>query len=701
MNYRSINQMNEVLRSKFRCVIREEVDLIVGVPRSGLMPAVILSELANVPMISSTELIARNGRGELSWTPRLYQGRTVQKIEDCKHIVVIDDSCSTGATINTIVPQIKATLPKAKAIEFGCVYATNAATSVVDFYFELVNLPRVFEWNIMNHGIISASCFDMDGVLCMDPTPEQNDDGEKYIDFILSATPLFIPKYEIGAIVTSRLEKYRKETEKWLEQNGVRYKNLIMLDLPSKEARIALGAHGKFKANVYNQIAGAQLFVESEPKQAKYINEVTNKPVYCTSDNSFYDDDKSFERYLQVKSICDEKLVIIDELLNSIAELQQFLLENEDNQDDNWNMLTTQMVKEIVNEVKLCGINDLKGNALEGYLGLSGDAVEISPLDVEPGLAYVCLLEMMRKRVCEVSGLVTDRAWREEKARELSLLSNEIYGNSKLYNEFPEEVEYIRKRRKLELYPYDYRDEYELIDVVVHEDIDSKLYYVLYNDKKLYFPMNRTKEDVIAEYRRLLVEQDRRCSHSYFSDTCDVIDGSIFIDVGGAEGIVSLSVIDKVKCIYIFESDSDWISALEKTFEPWKDKVHIIAKYAGAITGRDTISVDDLLVGEVGKNVFIKMDVEGMEKDVLLGAQSTIVNNNCLIAAACYHYQDEEKELKEFFNAYNYQCETNDSWMLFFYGKLTLDNGRYQRMEYPYFRHAILRAIPNRNNIIF
>ena len=47
---------------------------------------------------------------------------------------------------------------------------------------------------------------DIDGVLCADPTPEENDDGEKYRHFLLNAPPLFIPKVTIGTLVTSRLE---------------------------------------------------------------------------------------------------------------------------------------------------------------------------------------------------------------------------------------------------------------------------------------------------------------------------------------------------------------------------------------------------------------------------------------------------------------------------------------------------------------
>ena len=35
----------------------------------------------------------------------------------------------------------------------------------------------------LNHTTLEKACFDIDGVLCVDPADEQNDDGENYTDF--------------------------------------------------------------------------------------------------------------------------------------------------------------------------------------------------------------------------------------------------------------------------------------------------------------------------------------------------------------------------------------------------------------------------------------------------------------------------------------------------------------------------------------
>ncbi|MDR1591400.1 MAG: FkbM family methyltransferase [Prevotellaceae bacterium] len=152
----------------------------------------------------------------------------------------------------------------------------------------------MFQWNYMNHGYIEQSCFDIDGVLCVDPTEEENDDGDKYRRFILNAKPLYIPHYNIYALVTSRLEKYRKETEEWLKKNNVQYKHLYMLDLSSKEERIRLNAHAKFKAEIYRRLDDTVLFYESNLSQAHEIAKITQKAVFCVETDELIKNYRNF-----------------------------------------------------------------------------------------------------------------------------------------------------------------------------------------------------------------------------------------------------------------------------------------------------------------------------------------------------------------------------------------------------------------------
>jgi uncharacterized HAD superfamily protein len=135
----------------------------------------------------------------------------------------------------------------------------------------------------------------------VDPTDEQNDDGEKYINFILNAQPLWLPKFSIGALVTSRLEKYRSYTEKCLSDHNIQYQNLIMLNLPNKEARMRQNAHAPFKAEIFSKVKDSILFIESDPSQAEYIAKATGKAVYCVSNNQFYNEENSVDVFLSKK----------------------------------------------------------------------------------------------------------------------------------------------------------------------------------------------------------------------------------------------------------------------------------------------------------------------------------------------------------------------------------------------------------------
>ena len=77
---------------------------------------------------------------------------------------------------------------------------------MVDIYFEICHMPRVFEWNYMHSWVLQYCCVDIDGVLCEDPSFFENDDGKRYRKFLLHAQPKLVPTKKIGYIVTARLE---------------------------------------------------------------------------------------------------------------------------------------------------------------------------------------------------------------------------------------------------------------------------------------------------------------------------------------------------------------------------------------------------------------------------------------------------------------------------------------------------------------
>lgn len=255
-----------------------DADLIVGIPRSGMIPAYTIALFMNKKCCSLDEFLSGC---EISNGSRPLAGTQIRKV------LVVDDSCFNGRAIGKAKERLA---PLAGKYEFvyAAVYGRTESLAKVDYCLEIVNGKRVWQWNYLNHSIAQAACFDMDGVLCVDPTPEENDDGPKYLNFIKNAAPLYIPTYKIRAVVTSRLEKYREATEAWLREHGIEYDELVMLDMATAEERRQANCHAKFKAEEYAKRADATLFVESQENQAKEIAFLTGKEVLCVSTDELY-----------------------------------------------------------------------------------------------------------------------------------------------------------------------------------------------------------------------------------------------------------------------------------------------------------------------------------------------------------------------------------------------------------------------------
>lgn len=286
MNFRSYSDLERCIARQLHQIPRD-VDLIVGIPRSGWVAAVPLALHLNVPLTDPEGLVA----GRLLSTGRRLEHRDyADYIANARRILVVDDSLCMGSQIKK-TRNFLAGYSFSEKLQFMAVYvaSSQSANEFVDLWLEECPMPRMFGWNVMHHSSLIDACVDIDGVLCVDPTEEENDDGEKYLSFILNAKPLYLPSVPIGSLVTSRLEKYRHETEAWLKAQGISYKELVMWDLPSKEARQALGTHGEFKGKAYRERSWANIFIESNSNQAYEIAQTSRKPVICIETQQKYD----------------------------------------------------------------------------------------------------------------------------------------------------------------------------------------------------------------------------------------------------------------------------------------------------------------------------------------------------------------------------------------------------------------------------
>lgn len=294
MNYKSVADLGADSR-RFAQRSLPDIDLVVGIPRSGLLAANFLCLQLNVPMTDVDRLCENRliDTGERYTEDRSYR--------DFDSVLVVDDSVRTGSQMTKTRDRL-AEHDFPFDLSYGAVYISPRGREHVDHWGEMVSMPRVFEWNVIHHPVLNASCVDIDGVLCRDPTSEENDDGERYRRFLSTVEPTVVPDQRIGNLVTSRLEKYRPETEEWLDKHGVRYDDLVMMDLPSKEVRQEQGSHAQYKADVYDS-TDAPLFIESDPRQAAEITRRTDKPVLCFENMEMIQPGRAKQTYRKVGSI--------------------------------------------------------------------------------------------------------------------------------------------------------------------------------------------------------------------------------------------------------------------------------------------------------------------------------------------------------------------------------------------------------------
>lgn len=274
MNFRTVGQMSACIARNLDRLPRD-VDVIVGVPRSGSLAANLLALHMNLPLTDVQGLLegklmdgGKRLRGSIPDDPRL-----------CKKVLVLDDSILSGKSMAKVRRQFEDAAIQAEVV-YATVYGTSRSEDLVDVCFEICEWPRMFEWNYMHHPFLAEACVDIDGVLCVDPSKHQNDDGPRYREFVLTAPPLYIPSRKVFALVTSRLEKYRAETEEWLTRNGIEFDHLFMLDLPDGETRRRLNCHAQFKADIYSKLK-TRIFIESNPRQAAEIARLAKRPVIC------------------------------------------------------------------------------------------------------------------------------------------------------------------------------------------------------------------------------------------------------------------------------------------------------------------------------------------------------------------------------------------------------------------------------------
>jgi len=259
--------------AKLAAMLPPEVTGIVGVARSGMLPATIIAMQLQLPLFAV---------GPLRGFTKMQSGwRLDERKAETPLLAIIDDTVASGVAMTKLKTSVLSQVPESYVT--AAVYASLDAASLVDYYAVSLPLPHYLEWNLFNSIHSRNAAFDMDGVICEECPSDCDDDGPKYLNWLTNAKPLYVPrKYPAKLIVTARLEKYRTHTLAWLARHGVQVETLIMGQWDSIGVRREDYDAGRYKGGEYIR-SDCDLFVESCPVQAELIAAASGKRVICPS----------------------------------------------------------------------------------------------------------------------------------------------------------------------------------------------------------------------------------------------------------------------------------------------------------------------------------------------------------------------------------------------------------------------------------
>jgi hypothetical protein len=222
--------------------IPSDVTRIVGVPRSGMIPAATIAAKLHLPLftIRDWQVVPAGG------------GFRMERVTNGDHgrWVFIDDTSHSGHALRQLRERGVVRDEHLTAVVFAL------DPSHTDIHHSRLPTPHLLEWHFFNSHLTSSVAFDMDGIICHNPP-----DGRKPL-YLIRHTPA-------RAIITGRTEKHRQSTERWLASYGVQYKRLEMW--PGSDVERDSGDDlAQWKAEMVHA-CGAEFYVESEPGLADAI----------------------------------------------------------------------------------------------------------------------------------------------------------------------------------------------------------------------------------------------------------------------------------------------------------------------------------------------------------------------------------------------------------------------------------------------
>lgn len=212
--------------------------------------------------------------------------------------------------------------------------------------------------------------------------------------------------------------------------------------------------------------------------------------------------------------------------------------------------------------------------------------------------------------------------------------------------------------------------------------------YAEHLTQRVYFPKEYSEESAELWYRGYLEDEGltgfgrrTKSPHCYIDESHYPDPGDIIVDVGCSEGFFSRHFAARAGKIYLFESDGKWVAPLQRTFSDCQEKVVLTQKFVGVTSDVNTVRLDDVIRSHDDEVYFIKMDIEGAEREVIESSREFLMSHRVKISCCAYHRPSDGRYLTKLLRKMGYLTRYSKGWMLFF-----------NRFCWPSFRRGVIYA---------
>ena len=137
------NQIYDMLLSQSEKIQGYKPDLVVGIARGGLIPARILTDILETPLLATIEVEFYLGIAQTKAEPTLKQSLTTQV--SCKKILLVDDIADTGKTLQLAKSHLQNLGPS--EIKIATLYLKPQSITKPDFCEKQTSNWVIFPWD--------------------------------------------------------------------------------------------------------------------------------------------------------------------------------------------------------------------------------------------------------------------------------------------------------------------------------------------------------------------------------------------------------------------------------------------------------------------------------------------------------------------------------------------------------------------------